>query len=246
MTKRFRRQRRSAAKGDDLQQALTGLSAAQLRAALSTILDGADTRIRASIREAVRARTAKASTGLRPARPSGSIVAKAQAFAEAALLVGHADSGDVSEYLRRATRAFLAGDYASARAVFDAILPPIARAEIDLGQHELVDEVLSVDAQACVAQYVASVYLTTPIRGRADAVLQAAGDAQGVATISSPIKDLEGVLAGTVPDLAVFLPLWVKPMARRTPRPGRTRGAGTAATGSRRSAWNRRGRRRRR
>ena len=37
--------------------------------------------------------------------------------------------------------------------MFEALLPPIAVGEIDLGQHELVDEVLTVDTHACVAQY---------------------------------------------------------------------------------------------
>jgi hypothetical protein len=201
----------------EIQQALATLSAAELRATLSAILDGNDTRIRASIEDAVMARATKASTGRRPARQSPSIVANAQAFAEAARLVGHADADDVTEHLRRATRAFLAGDYASARAVFDAILPPISRVEIDLGQHELVDEVLSIDAQACVAQYVASIYLTTPLRDRADAVLRAVEDAHGVATLMSPIEELEDVLAGTVPDLEIFLPLWVKRLERFRP-----------------------------
>lgn len=50
------------------------------------------------------------------------------------------DPDDVTEHLRRATKAFLAGDHASARAVFEAILPPIASVDIDLGQHELVEE----------------------------------------------------------------------------------------------------------
>jgi hypothetical protein len=50
----------------------------------------------------------------------------------------------------QATKAFLA-DHASARAVVEAILPLLASVDIDLGQHELVDDVLGVDARACVA-----------------------------------------------------------------------------------------------
>jgi hypothetical protein len=202
---------------DEIQQALGRLSATELRSALSAILVGADTRIRASIEDAVMARAAKASTGRGPARQTPSIVAAAQAFAEAACRVGHADPEDVTEHLRLATRAFLAGDYSSARGVFDAILPPIARVDIDLGQHELVDEVLNIDAPACVAQYVASVYLTTPLLGRVDAVLHVIEAVQGIATLVSPIKELEDVLAGTVPDLEVFLPLWVKRLERFRP-----------------------------
>ena len=123
----------------------------------------------------------------------------------------------MSEHLRRATKAFHAGNHASARAVFEAILPPIAVADIDLGQHELVEEVLGVDARACVAQYATSVYTTTPLRDRADAVLQAIEQVEGVGTLSSPIKDMEDVATGALPDLGVFLPLWVKRLGRFRP-----------------------------
>lgn len=102
----------------------------------------------------------------------------------------------MTDFLRRAGKAFYAGDHATARGVFEALLPPISAFEINLGQHELVEEVLGVDAQACVAQYAASVYTTTPIRERADAVLRAAEQAEGVATLWDPIKEMEAVSAG--------------------------------------------------
>ncbi|MBA2605023.1 MAG: hypothetical protein H0U94_15675 [Acidobacteria bacterium] len=68
--------------------------------------------------------------------------------------------------------------------------------DIDLGQHELVEEVLGVDARMCVAQYVTSVYTTTPFGNRADAILRAVDQVQGVATLLSPIKEMEDVCAG--------------------------------------------------
>jgi hypothetical protein len=145
------------------------------------------------------------------------MVEEAQSFADAARHIGHAVPDDVTEHLRRATNAFLSGDHASARAVFDAILPPIASADIDLGQHELVEEVLGVDARACVAQYVVSVYTTTPLRDRADAILRALAQVEGVGTLLSPIKDMEEVSAGVLSDLTAFLPLWVKRLKRFRP-----------------------------
>jgi len=96
-------------------------------------------------------------------------------------------------------------------------LPPIASADIDLGQHELVEDVLGVDARACVAQYVASVYTTTPLRDRADAILRALAQVEGVGTLLSPIKDMEEVSAGVLSDLTAFLPLWVKRLKRFRP-----------------------------
>jgi hypothetical protein len=144
-------------------------------------------------------------------------VEEAKSFAEAARHVGHADPDDVTEHLRRATKAFLAGDHASARAVFEAILPPVASVDIDLGQHEIVEEVLGVDTRACVAQYLASVYTTTPLRNRADAMVGALEQVEGVGALSSPIKDMEDVSAGALPDLMAFLPLWVKRLQRFRP-----------------------------
>jgi hypothetical protein len=113
--------------------------------------------------------------------------------------------------------AFLAGDRASAREVFEAVLVPIAGGEIDLGQHEIVEEVLGVDAQTCAAQYVASVYTTTPLPERATAVLAAIEHAQGVSSLPSPVRDMEDVSAGALPELGAFLPLWVKRLERFKP-----------------------------
>jgi hypothetical protein len=97
------------------------------------------------------ARAARGDAGWKPNRPSSRIVNDVRSFADAAQQVGHADPDDVSDYLRLASKAFLAGDHASARAVFEALLIPISTVDIDLGQHELVDDVLSVDAHTCLA-----------------------------------------------------------------------------------------------
>ena len=76
---------------------------------------------------------------------------------------------------------------------------------------------LGVDARACVAQYVVNVYTTTPLRDRADAILRALAQVEGVGTLLSPIKDMEDVSAGVLPDLRAFLPLWVKRLQRFRP-----------------------------
>ena len=212
-----RRTRRTPAENPEIDPALEAMSAPELRAAVRAILDLVDENARAGIVDTFIARATKATSGWRPSRPSQRIIDEAKSFADAARRMGHADPEDVTEQLRRATKAFHAGDHASARAVFEAILPPIAVADIDLGQHELVEEVLGVDARACVAQYATSVYTTTPLRDRADAVLQAIEQVEGVGTLSSPIKDMEDVATGALPDLGVFLPLWVKRLGRFRP-----------------------------
>jgi hypothetical protein len=205
------------AEDPEIDRALEAMSAPELRSAVRAVLDALDERVRASVVDTLIARAARGTSGWRPTRPSQRIVEEANSFAEAARRIGRADPDDVTEHLRRATKAFMAGDHASARGVFEAILPPIASVDIDLGQHELVEEVLRLDARACVAQYVASVYTTTPLRNRADAILRAIEQVQGVGTLSSPIKDMEDVSAGALPDLLTFLPLWVKRLQRFRP-----------------------------
>jgi hypothetical protein len=205
------------AKDSEIDRALEAMSAPELRAAVRGVLDEFDEDVRASVVDTLIARATKATSGWKPTRPSQRIVEEAESFADAAGHIGHADPDDVTEHLRRAMKAFLAGDHASAKAVFEAILPPIAGVDIDLGQHELVEEVLGVDARACVAQYATSVYTTTPLRDRADAILRALEQVEGVGTLSSPIKDMEDVSAGALPDLTAFLPLWVERLQRFRP-----------------------------
>jgi hypothetical protein len=211
------RRRRVPAKDPEIDRALEAMNAPELRAAVRAVLDELDEDIRASVVDTLIGRATKASSRWRPARPSQRMVEEAKSFADAARHIGHADPDDVTEHLRRATKAFLAGDHASARAVFEAILPPIASADINLGQHELVEEVLGVDARASVAQYVASVYTTTLLPARADAILRALEQIEGVGTLLSPIKAMEDVSAGLLPDLTAFLPLWVKRLQRFRP-----------------------------
>jgi hypothetical protein len=209
--------RREATEDPEVDQALDAMSAPELRAAIRVVLDQLDDGVKDSIIDALLARGAKATSGWKPARPSPRIVEEAKSFSDAARQIGQADPDDVTEHLRHATKAFLAGDHASARAVFEAILPPIASVDIDLGQHELVEEVLRVDVRACVAQYAASVYRTTTLRERADVIIRALEQVQGVGTLSTPIKDMEDVSAGALPDLGTFLPRWVKRLERFRP-----------------------------
>jgi hypothetical protein len=67
----------------------------------------------------------------------------------------------VDERLSRASAAFFRRDYPFARGIFGTLLRPLAEVEIDLGQHEMVDEVLGVEPSAWAAQYVVSIYMTS-------------------------------------------------------------------------------------
>src|SRR5215213_1259230 len=146
------------------------MTAPELRAFVRAVLDELEEEQRNRVIDSLMTRAAKGDAGWKPNRPSSRIVNDARSVADAAQRVGHADPDDVSEHLRLASKAFLAGDHASARAVFEALLIPISTVDIDLGQRELVDDVLSVDVHTCIAQYVTSVSTPTPLADRAGAV----------------------------------------------------------------------------
>jgi hypothetical protein len=159
------------------------MTAPELRAFVRGVMVELDPDARTATVDALIARAVRGRAGWKPSRPAQRIVDDATSFAEAARVVGYADPADVSEHLRLGGKAFLAGDHSTARGVLEALLLPIAIADIDLGEHELVDEVLTVDAHACVAQYVTSVYTTTPVSQRADAVLSAMEQVKGVSSL---------------------------------------------------------------
>ena len=208
---------RFPAEDPDFSRALEAMTAPELRRFVRSMLDRLDSDARTEIVDTLMATAVKGPAGWKPSRPSHRIADDAKSFAEAARVVGYADPTDVSEHLRLGSRAFLAGDHVSARGVFEALLPPIAVADIDLGQHELVDEVLAVDAHTCVAQYVTSVYTTTSLADRAAAVHTAIERVEGVSTLLNPIEEMEKVSAGALPDLEAFLPLWATRLRRRRP-----------------------------
>lgn len=217
ISRRHVRPRAPQAANPDVDRALEAMTAPELRSFVRGVLDGLEDDQRAVIVDSLVTRAASGDAGWKPSRPSRRIVDEVRLFVGAARRIGHADPDDVSAYLREGSKAFLSGDHASARSVFEALLPPIAVADIDLGQHELVEEVLGIDARTCVAQYVTSVYTTTPLADRAEAVQNAIEQVDGVGTLLNPIKDMEDVSAGALPDLSAFLPLWAKRLGRRRP-----------------------------
>ena len=183
------------------------MTAPELRTAFRSVLDGLDDDSRRSVVDSLLTRAVKSTAAWKPGRPPAKIVDEAKSFAAAASQVHVADPRDASDHLRRGSRAFLAGDHASARGVFEALLLPIAVGDIDLGQHELVDEVLNVDVHSCVSQFVTSVYITTPLADRADAVFNAIKHVESIASLANPIQDMENVSAGALPELGLFLPV---------------------------------------
>jgi len=182
---RQRIRRKEADGGGDIAGALRALDADELRAFIGETLERLDHDERAPIEDALLSRAA-ARGDYRPAAPSPEIVDEVLEFAKAARRVAHADPMEVDEYLRHGITASLAGEHATARRVFEALLFPIAEAEIDLGQHEMVEEVLSVDLHDCVGRYLLSVYLDTPTRARVDAIVTAIEKVTASVHSSSP------------------------------------------------------------
>jgi hypothetical protein len=189
--------------------ALHALDAEALRAFIGEMLDRLEPEERGPIEDAL-LRRAAARGSYRPTAPSPEIVDQVVAFAKAARRVGHAEPMEVDEYLRRGVTASLAGEHATARRIFEAVLLPIADAEIDLGQHEMVEEVLSVDLHDCIGRYLLAVYIETPGQGRVDTILKAIDEVNGIGALIEPVRAMEEALGHPLSQIDAFLDAWIK------------------------------------
>lgn len=205
----------------DLDTALATMSAEALREVVREMLLELDDRAHARVVASLIARAARTGVGWAPAPVTDEQVAEVLAFVKAAERVGQADPSDFDEYLCRGSAAFLRKDYASAHRIFGALLPPIGEGNIDLGQHELVDEVLGADVAECATQYVVSAYMIAPVAERAESVRAAIDEVDSVGHFWEPLREMERVAVEPLPDLAAFLPRWrtlieSKPATKRT------------------------------
>ena len=198
----------------DLDSALDALTADELRSFVRDALQRMDDAPRGTLEDALIARAAKGSSGWRPAGPAHGIVEEAGRFVAAARRSGEADPSEVDRLLRAGTKAFLAAEHATARAVFEALLPSIGSGEIDLGQHEMADEVLTVNEHDCAAQYLVSVYLTTHLDERASALWRALEAVRGVGSRWSPLQQMQRAAAGPLAAFEEFLPRWIERLER--------------------------------
>lgn len=201
--------RKQADGGGDIAGALRALDADDLRAFIGETLERLDPEARGPIEDAL-LRRAAARGGYRPAAPSPEIVDEVLAFAKAARRVAHADPMAVDEYLRHGITASLAGEHATARRIFEPLLFPIAEAEVDLGQDEMVEEVLSVDLHDCVGRYLLAVYLETSTRARVDAIVTAIEKVKGLGTLIEPVRAMEEALGHALPENDTFLDAWIR------------------------------------
>lgn len=212
-----RRRVHRPAHDSDLDGALDAMTADELRTFVHEALERLDSEPRGELLDSLIARASKGSTGWKPSSPSRAVVGEVTRFVEAARRIGYAEPHDVDNYLRKGTKAFLAGEYAISRAVFEALLPTIGDGDVDLGQHELVDEVLTVDLHECAMQYVTALYLTTPLEDRAEALCRTIGRLEGIACLWEPLAQMERVMTRPLPELDPFLPHWVDHLERQPP-----------------------------
>lgn len=193
---------------EDLAAALGALGAESLREVVQELLLELDARAYGRMVGSILRRATGAGSGWAPKALGEADLAEVTAFAEAAMRVGRADPRQVDERLLRGLAAFLRKDYGTARRIFEVLLIPIGEAEIDLGQHETVDEVLGVDVNECAASYVVSVYMTSDPALQAEAVRAAMREVEAAAYIFEPIREMERVAVEPLPGLEAFLPRW--------------------------------------
>ena len=192
----------------DVDAALCGMNAEELRGLIRDLLLEFDDRVHGRIRDLVIERAARSDSGWAPDRPTPDSISSVLDFAKAVKRVGYADPSEVDEYLRQGINAFLGRDYVSALEVFSALLLPLGEGDIDLGQHEMIDEVLSVDVAACAAMYVVATYMPAQPTQRAETVWAAIDEVRGVGHFWEPLREMERVAVEPLAQFDDFLRQW--------------------------------------
>jgi tetratricopeptide (TPR) repeat protein len=214
MPQQTHRSRKTPADLQDLGAALDAMSADELRAFVRGLVDNLDAGRHATLEATLLEHASRGTSRWRPSAPAKGLIAEVETFVSAARRIHQADPEEVDAYLRQGVKAFLAGDFATARAVFGTLLPPLEDAEIDLGQQELLDEVLTESLRDCAARYAVAVYWTTPLEQRPDAVFEAMKTVGRSAFRATPLADMERVAMKPLPELDAFLPRWVTRLER--------------------------------
>jgi hypothetical protein len=184
------------------------MDAGELRALIRDIIPWLDEAVHARLVNALVDRAARNPSGRVPAGPTDAAVASIVAFAEAATRVGRADPLDVDDYLRHGSNAFLGKNYPAAFRIFRELLLPIGNLDIDLGQHEMLDEVLGVDVAACASQYAVCMYMIATPQNRGKAVLSAIDEMNGIGHFWEPLREMERVAVEPLADFDDFLSQW--------------------------------------
>lgn len=162
-----------------IDSALDAMDPAVLRDLVREVLTWLDDGTRARVSGEIIERAARNGEGWSPGSPTDDLVAEILEFAEEARRRGHADPSEVDSCLQQATSAFLSRDYRAAFQIFHALLRPLADYRIDIGAHEILQDTLNVDLDACASQYVVATYMTSAPARRAEAVSAAIESVEG-------------------------------------------------------------------
>lgn len=188
--------------------ALAAMDADGLRGLIRDIIPWLDESTRARLVNRLVDRAARNASGWVPDGPTDQAVAEIVSFAAALIRVGYGEPSEVDDYLRRGSNAFYARDYRAAFQIFRALLRPLGNGDVDLSQHEMLDEVLGVDLAACAAQYVVATYMTAVPKSRAKTVLTAIDEVRHEGHFWEPLRELERVAVESLPGFEEFLPEW--------------------------------------
>ena len=188
--------------------ALDALDDDELCRFIRDIIPWLDNKTQARVVNDLIERAARSKNKWIPAGPSDKMVEEIVAFSKAAKRVSYADPSIVDEYLMEGENAFLAKDYSKSLQIFRCLLIPIANADIDIGQHEMIDEVLGVEPSDCASQYVVSVYMTTTPDRRVEEVRKAISDMDGAGYFFEPLKEMEKVAVEPFPEFDAFMIGW--------------------------------------
>lgn len=208
-------QRKPGPQASTIDAALEALDASELRAVIRGMVRTLDDSARSRLASEVIDRAARSPSGWLPPGPDDSIVEEIEEYAGSACDVGYADPSVVDDYLREGSNAFLGRKYRQAARIFRALLGPIGTGDIDLGQDELVEEVLGTDLDAVATQFAVSAYMTATPARRAQAVLLAM-DELHFGQFLSPLRALEEAAVEPLPGFGDFLSQWRSALDERT------------------------------
>lgn len=154
-------------------RAAASLDAEELRAVLRDALGGPDLGWNGPLIDGLLQQASRSRSGWRPQAPGGSFRKDLERFLQKGRNGADVDPEEAAAFLRKARQAFFAGQYDLAREAFEPLLDSIGSAELEMGFHELPDEVLTVDLSECARLFLVSVYLSSPRRDRARDVREA-------------------------------------------------------------------------
>lgn len=194
-----------------LDEVLEALDPEKRKDCIHQLLEMIGEKERAQFKDALLKKTAASKAKWRPKAPPSQLPDEVKRFVATAIKEAYANPSKADEYLRAGIKASLAGDHPGARAIFESLLPAIARGDIKLDQDEPLERVLSVDLKDVAARYLGAVYLTTPVLGeRVKAIREALNTMTMLVFIANPITDMQKAVGRKLPEINKFLPAWLK------------------------------------